>query len=211
MKNITTNLGSAALISFLLVLPFMILDFWFQIVNKPTALSLKNYTDFILLFGFLWLALAAIILILMPFVRGIRAGKTTMANPELTQGNAMTNILANPTSAAVISFILALPFVTVLSLASLDLEFVAYLLTNPDPDQPDVLGSLIVLGAFLLAVLGCIIARAPILRTMQAGGSLLAHPINLILAVVILSLVTMAVGGIIVDQLPCFLGVPNCD
>ena len=81
MKNITTNLKSAAVISFLLVLPFMILDFWFQILNKPTALSLKNYTDFIMLFGFLWLLPTVFIVTLTPIARNVRAGHAIMGNP----------------------------------------------------------------------------------------------------------------------------------
>ncbi|MBC7932747.1 MAG: hypothetical protein H7Z38_19470 [Rubrivivax sp.] len=81
MKNIATNLKSAAVISLLLVLPFMILDFWFQIVNKPIALSLKNYTDFIMLFGFLWLLATAFIVILTPIARNVRAGHGITTNP----------------------------------------------------------------------------------------------------------------------------------
>jgi hypothetical protein len=81
MENIITNYKSATIISFLLLFPFMILDFWFQIVNKPAALSLKNYTDFIMLFGFLWLLLTAFIVIITPIVRNARAGNGIMANP----------------------------------------------------------------------------------------------------------------------------------
>jgi len=81
MENIITNFKSATIISFLLVLPFMILDFWFQIVNKPTALSDRNYSDFIMLFGFLWLLPTAFIVILTPIVRNTRAGNGIMANP----------------------------------------------------------------------------------------------------------------------------------
>ena len=116
--------------------------------------------------------------------------------------------------AAIISFILALPFVTILSLLMLNIKPPLGphepLLNNLDPDQLNVLGSLIVLGAFLLAVLACIIVRAPIVRTMRAGGSLLAHPINLLLAVVTLSFIARLVVGIIVDQYHCWIGVPNC-
>ncbi len=214
-KSLITTFRSSALISFLIVLPFMLLAFMFDIVKRLNTFSLRNALDFIVVFGFLWLGLAAIILILMPIVRNIRAGGNVAANPVLTQGNAMKTILTNPTSAAIISFILALPFVTILSLLMLGIEPplgpLEPLLKNPDPDQPEVLGSLIVLGAFLLAVLACIIVRAPIVRTMRAGGSLLSHPMNLMLAVVLLSFFTMLVVGLIVDQFPCWIGVPNCD
>ena len=124
----------------------------------------------------------------------------------------MTDRLSNPRSVALLGFILGLPFVTILSLLLLGIEPpFGPLFNSPDPDQPNVLGSLIVLGAFLLAVLAGLIVRAPIVRALQAGGNLLAHPINLMLAVVILSFITMSVVGLIVDQYPCWIGVPNCD
>jgi hypothetical protein len=172
MKNILTDLRLPAIISFLIVLPFMLLDFLFGIVTRLNTFNLRNALDFIVLFGFLWLALASILFILLPIVRNLRAEDTIRANPVRTQGNAIKDILANPKSAAIISFMLALPFVAILSLLTLGIEPplgpLEPLLNNSDPDQPDVLGSLIVLGAFLLAVLACIIARAPIVRTMRA-------------------------------------------
>jgi hypothetical protein len=215
MRNILTDLRLPSIISFLIVLPFMLLDFLFGIVTRLNTFSLRNALDFIVLFGFLWLALASIILILIPIIRNLRAENTIMANPVRTHGNAIKDILTDPKSAAIISFILALPFVAILSLLTLGIEPplgpLEPLLNNSDPDQPDVLGSLIVLGAFLLAVLACIIARAPVVRTMRAGGGLLAHPLNLMLAVVILFFLSRLVTGIVVDQYPCWIGVPNCD
>jgi hypothetical protein len=53
--------------------------------------------------------------------------------------------------------------------------------------------------------------RMPIVWTMRAGGSLLTHPVNMLLAAVILIFIVMFVGGIIIDQYPCWTGVPNCD
>ncbi len=35
--------------------------------------------------------------------------------------------------------------------------------------------------------------------------------LNLLLAVAILFFIIMFAGGIIVDQYPCWIGVPNCD
>ena len=211
MKKILTNLTLPAIISFLIILPFMFLEFIFVIV-KRLDFDLRDALDSIVTFGFLWLGVAAILLILRPIVRNIRAGNTIIANPVPARGNT---ILTNPRSAAIISFLLALPFVTILSLLLLhirpSLGPLEPLLNNPDPDQPNVIGTLIVLGAILLAVAACLIARAPIVRTLQTGGSLLAHPMDLLLAVVILSFLTMLVVGLIVDQYPCWIGVPNCD
>ena len=116
MNNITTHLRAPAIISFLLVLPFMILEFMFNVVHRIHALSLKNALDFTVLFGLLWLLPTAFFVILMPIVRNVRA-----------------------------------------------------------------------------------------------GNSLMAHPINLLLRVACLALIAMLWGDLLIDQLPCFLGVPNCD
>jgi len=48
-------------------------------------------------------------------------------------------------------------------------------------------------------------------RNLRAGNSLMANPINLLLAVAILTLIAMTWGGLLIDQIPCLMGVPNCD
>lgn len=209
MKNILTNLRLPAIIGLLIILPFILLEFTFVILKRLTF-DLTDALDSIVIFGILWLGIAAIFLILIPLVRNLRqAGNNHMASPVPAQRNTL---FATPTSAAIISILLALPFLTILSLLLLHIEPpFAHLLNNPDPDQPNLLGTLIPLSAFLLAIAACIITRAPIVRTLQAGGSLFAHPMNLMLAVVILSFITMLVVGLIVDQFPCWIGVPNCD
>jgi uncharacterized membrane protein YidH (DUF202 family) len=121
----------------------------------------------------------------------------------------MKSILANPKSAAITCILLALPFMTIFLLLTLGIE--PPLLNNPNPGQPNVLGSLIVLGTFLLLFAAIIIVSVPIVRTMRTGGNLFAHPINLILAGAILISILAVVGAIIVDQYPCWIGVPNCD
>jgi hypothetical protein len=62
---------------------------------------------------------------------------------------------------------------------------------------------------FLATVI--IIIVASIVRTVRAGDSLLAHPVTLFFRLVFLALVAWLWGGLFIDQLPCFLGVPNCD
>ena len=126
----------------------------------------------------------------------------------------MKIILTNPRSAAIISFLLALPFAIIYTLIVLGIEPplgpLEPLLTV-DVDQPNVLGSAIVFGALLLSLVAFIISLAPLVRIVRAGNSITANPINLLLAVAILFFIMMFVGGIIVDQYPCWIGVPNCD
>ncbi len=81
MKQITSSLRAPAIISFLLVLPFMILDLVFKVTHRLHALSLKHALDFAVLFGLLWLLPTTFLVILMPLVRNVRAGNTLMAHP----------------------------------------------------------------------------------------------------------------------------------
>jgi hypothetical protein len=207
MNTMLTHFRPSAIIGFLIILPFILLELAFVILKKLTF-DLRDALDSVVIFGILWLGVAAILLILMPIVRNLRqAGKDMRANPA--QGNT---VLTNSRSAALIGFLLALPFLAILSLLLLHIEPpFAHLLNNPDPDQPNLIGTLIALGAFLLAIAACLISGGPIVRTMQAGGSLLSHPINLIVVILVLSFITMLVVSLTVDQFPCWVGVPNCD
>jgi hypothetical protein len=51
----------------------------------------------------------------------------------------------------------------------------------------------------------------PILRTIRAGNSLLASPVRLLFSAVFLMLIAFVWTHALIDQMPCFLGVPNCD
>ena len=56
-----------------------------------------------------------------------------------------------------------------------------------------------------------IITIAPLVRTVRTGGSVLAQPVTLMVRIGFLALVALFWIGLVKDQLPCFLGVPNCD
>jgi uncharacterized membrane protein len=51
----------------------------------------------------------------------------------------------------------------------------------------------------------------PIIRTIRTGNSLLASPFKLLLSITFLVLIAIVWTGALIDQMPCFLGVPNCD
>ena len=201
MQTILKTLGSPALVSLLLIFPFMIME----VVNR------RNFNEdfpFTLFFG-LWLNLFAISLILLPIVRARRIGKHDMANPVPIQGNTL---LITPKSALLIGVVIVL-FLAIVSLLD---SFGGDPLNVPNPEQLDVFrlrvpSQFIALILISLPVAAGIIAGRPIIRTLRAGGSLFAHPIHLIIVVVISFLFAAGVVSLIVDQWPCFIGVPNCD
>jgi hypothetical protein len=200
MQTILKPLGSSALISLLLILPFMIME----VVNR------RNFhEDYpFMLFFVLWLNLFAISLILLPIVRGRQTGNLDMANPVPTQGNTL---LTNPRSALMISVVLFL-FPVILSLLdSLGWLSLDRLFNGPNPEAAYLPGQIISLSLILFPVGAGIIAGRPIVRTLRTGGSLFAHPLHLIIVGVIAFLFAAGLVGLIVDQWPCFIGVPNCD
>jgi hypothetical protein len=200
MQTILKSLGSSALISALLILPFMIME----VVNR------RNFNeDFpFMLFFVMWLNLLAISLILLPIMRGRRTSNHNMANPIPTQKNTL---LTNPKSAAMISVALflapgILPLLNSVGWLSLDRLF-----NGPNPEVAYLPGQIMSLALILFPIAAGVIAGRPIVSSLRAGGSLFAHPINLIIAVVISVLFAAGVVSLIVDQWPCFMGVPNCD
>ncbi len=129
--------------------------------------------------------------------------------------NPMKNIATNPKSAAIISIILALPLPILFIISWLEIEpfngLLKTLFTEADGYRQNALGATVTIGAALLLPVAFIVSLVPIVRNIRAGNSILANPINLLLAVALLVFITMFVGGIIVDQYPCWIGVPNCD
>jgi len=200
MQTTLKTLGSSTLVSLLIISPLMIME----VINR----RIFNEDFPFMLFFVLWLNLFAISLILLPIVRGRWTGIHNMANPVPTQGNTL---LTNPKSAAMISVVLFLSPVILSWLDSLGWVPLQSLLNGPDPEQPYVPGQVISILLISIPIAAGIIAGGPIVNTLRAGGSLFAHPINLIIVVFILSTFAIGLGSLIIDQWPCFIGIPNCD
>ncbi len=200
MKTILTNLKAPALISLLLILPFIIME----VVNR------RNFAEGFpfMLFFVLWLNLFAISLILPPIVRARQTGNHDAANLVSAPGSTL---LTNPRSALTISIALFLFPVIFSLLSSLGWAPLDRLFNGPNPEQPYVLGQIISIGLIAVPIAAGIIASRPIVNALRAGGSLFAHPLHLLIVVVILLLFAAGVIGLIADQWPCFMGVPNCD
>lgn len=118
-------------------------------------------------------------------------------------------------SAAIGGVLLALPFAILFTLLLVGGDPPSFgpfeTLLAAEVDQPNVVGSAIVFGAWLLAAVAFVVNIDPIVRDARAGRSIGTHRANLLVAVVALFFVAFFVGAIIVDQYPCWIGVPNCD
>jgi hypothetical protein len=108
----------------------------------------------------------------------------------------MNNTSSNLRLPAIISSALVLPFMI--------LELVNR--RSFHEDFPIVLFGLM----WLLSVAFILILR-PIVRNIRAENGIMVNPIGLLLRVAFLIPIAWLWVGLILDQMPCFLGVPNCD
>jgi len=114
----------------------------------------------------------------------------------ITEGATMKNILTNFRSPAIISLVLVVPFMI--------LELVNRRNFNAGFPIP-----LFVFMWFLPVVF--IATLMPIVRNVRAGNSIVANPTILLIRAIFLAFIIWMWFGIVIDQMPCFLGVPNCD
>ena len=189
----------SALLGFLLVLPLMIM----QAINRR---HLNEEFPFVLFLG-LWLFPVAICLFLLPIVRAWRMRTHDIQRRILPQRGA----LANPRWVAMISIVLILIPVTRSLLDSLGWEPLARLFSGPNPEVDYLPGQIIRFGLGLFPVAAGIIAGQPIVKNLRSGGSVCAHPLHLVIVLVLSSLFAVGFVFMVVDQWPCFLGVQNCD
>lgn len=190
MQTLLKTLGSPPLISLLLILPLIIME----IVNRR---SFNEGFPFTLFFG-LWLNLFAVSLILLPIVRAWRAQKHDMVNSVPAKGDTL---LITPKSVLITSLVIIL-FVAIVPLLNG---------LNPEVFRIQVPNQFIAFAFLSLPIVLGIFAAKPIIRTLRAGGGLFVHPIHLLIVVAISLLFAVGFVSLILDQWPCFVGVPNCD
>ncbi len=63
---------------------------------------------------------------------------------------------------------------------------------------------------WLIPVVSVLVA-APLMRAAHAGQNLLDRPVALAVRVAFLLIAALLWAGIVADQWPCFMGLPNCD
>ena len=200
MQAILKTIGPSTLLSLLLILPFTIME----VVNRR---QFNEEFPFALFFA-LWLNLFAVSLILLPIVLARRTLKHDMESPVPAQGNTL---LTNPKWAVLISILFFLapgifPLLDYIGWLSLDRLF-----NGPNPEVAYLPGQVLNFLLIVFPMTAGIIAGRPIVSTLRARGSLFAHPINLIIVVLISSTFAIGFASFIIDQWPCFIGVPVCD
>ncbi|HET8546528.1 MAG TPA: hypothetical protein VFL57_00915 [Bryobacteraceae bacterium] len=110
--------------------------------------------------------------------------------------NDKLNRIATLTTAAVISSAMVAPFVF------LELRYGAQNYSSfPYP----------LFGVLWLLPTAFVVTIAPVVRSVRTGDSVLSRPVTLVFRTGLLALIAVLWMGLIRDQLPCFLGVPNCD
>jgi len=112
--------------------------------------------------------------------------------------DATRNIVKTLPQAALISFIIVVPFAILEAL-------------NNTITKQNAPGLILLFGVLWLLPAAFIVILTPIVRTVRAGNSVMANPIKLSLRVALLALIAAVWTWGFIDQLPCFLGVPNCD
>ncbi len=110
--------------------------------------------------------------------------------------------------------LLALPLLVLVLIAWLEWQPFAGLLravTSHADGGPTALGLVLVLGSISAFLAAMALSAAEVLRARRAGCGWTARPYHLALAVGLSLIVLLGVGGLVVDQYPCWQGVPNCD
>ncbi len=110
----------------------------------------------------------------------------------------MKNVFATIRFPAIISSILVLPFI------------VLELINRQDFRAREGFPVTLFAALWLLPV-AFILILVPTVRNMRAGNRSRMYPISLLLSTGALIVIAWLWGSIILDQMPCFLGVPYCD
>lgn len=133
----------------------------------------------------------------------------------LQNQDPMRHVRISAKAAAIVGFILAMPLAILFLIEMYSIEplssFFRGLTTKADGYRLNSFGAVLTIGALLLLPAAFLINFMPIARNLRAGNPITANPVNLLLAGVLAIFIAMLVVTFIVDQYPCWMGVPNCD
>lgn len=127
----------------------------------------------------------------------------------------MENVISNNKSAALIGFLFAVPLAALLLTTTYDIEplsgFYKTLTTEANGHRVNTLGRILEIGFLLLLPAGFIVSLVPVVRNARAGNRSTAYLTNLIIAAGLFIFIATLIIIFVIDQYPCWIGVPNCD
>jgi len=182
MKHWRNSFGVAALFSLLINGTLMFLAFF---SGNP---EIQAGGSPVPLLGFFrnWLVLT---LIFTPIVSGLR----------ISQSTSMKHWLIPLSTATLFGLLLIAPF-----------AFMEWS-NNPRIQSGEFKFPIVLFFGLWLMPTIFFLAATPLVRGIRAGEAILAHPVSLLLRVGLLAFVALGWLNLLRDQMPCFLGVPNCD
>lgn len=144
------------------------------------------------------------------------AGIVREHSSEIKRGKFMENIITNQKSAAIIGFLLAMPLAILLLIEISGIEplhgFLVALTTEAGNNpRLNTFGKILTLGTVLLLPLGFVISLVPMVRNVRAGYGFMVNRVNLSIAAALFIFIAALVIVNVIDQYPCWIGVPNCD
>lgn len=188
MRNLLANSMATAVIGFLLALPGAMMLSMLMFNIEPPLGPLRQYVegpkDGPHLFGSL---IALTCIVVLPTI-GLLINAGVIRKALLTYKNLFIATAAG--------LLLVMPFV------GLELT---YGQTSYSGFPWPLFGMLWLLATIFIAVV------VPMVQSLLAGNGLRAHPATFVLGVLVLVITASMWVGIVNDQMPCFLGVPNCD
>lgn len=190
MNEILRNPKAAAIIGLLLFLPGALMLSALVLNIEPPLGPLSAYLDPPDKGSHILSSLTVLAFILF------LPGTGLVLNIAATEGKPLKAVFSNLTLAVITGALLVLPFV-ILELTMGQKSYSGF----PLP----LFGILWLLPAIFTLV------AASIARTVRAGESLLTHPAAFLFRIAFLAIIAIFWAGLVNDQMPCFLGVPNCD
>jgi hypothetical protein len=135
---------------------------------------------------------------------------------QIKRGATMENIISNNKSSAIIGFLLAMPLAVLLLIEISGIEplhgFLVALTTEAGNNpRLNTFGKILTLGTLLLLPLGFIISLVPVVRNARSGYGFTASPVNMLIVAALFIFIAILVITFVIDQYPCWIGVPNCD
>jgi len=133
---------------------------------------------------------------------------------EIRRGCIMKKGWLGPRAALVIGTLMALPMMIIFPVALLNIEPFNGYMSNAlsDPNGRQHLGGLsAIIVAMLLLPAGGILAMMPAIRSSRSGAGMLSYKSNVLIGSLLFLFGFGLWAMLFIDQVPCMMGVPNCD